>query len=328
MRGAKWGLVIAVGVLGAFLYLRGLEERIEVKQLPPAPPAQQVPAPSTTAPPVAPTLPPPGPPAPPPEPLVAPPTPGLEPGKIPPPLVLPPKTKELWDTALSRCIQQTTPEGILSSKDLGPELITVLAEYFTCRAGAEKDDGICQRLPTGLRFSQRQTDTLPGRCFGAYARMRLSEGLVANRKRAEMLPWAKIMVGIEKVSPDEFLDLVLMVYREGRIPTEGLKNETLAQGVKDGYFNFLIGKEACGKVTRKDLEVVCLREASALEAVKLNSPERCPSELPACRGRLQGEAGCQEFRRSLVKTYCLGYLSRFPPTLASKPAERRRKGGK
>jgi hypothetical protein len=217
------------------------------------------------------------------------------------------------------CLRWITPEKMVLHQ-YGPASRQGLYDYATCMEVVSKDDDLCDYFPGGpkprgklskegapeKKYTYVKSDGKIhftyeyGVCTSRAAGYLLLKALVEDRPLEELVPYARRMLYGEKgISPEDFAEAARAIYKSGR--QEWPKHPEIA---KRGYFNYLLGDEACGLVALKKLQGECRMKAAALAALKAGDPARCQKYDLMCEALFKGEKSCEEPGRAAVKSFC------------------------
>lgn len=206
------------------------------------------------------------------------------------------------------CLASTTPESLLRDP-ADPRLY----DYAACSELTTGRTDLCDAFPGGPLSSAKplrgQTivradgslgrETLYGVCVSRAAAYRLLALLASGAPDAEMIPQMRLLLYGEDIPAAEVLRAYVEVYRNGRL--DGTSRPDLA---RIGFFNHVLGKEACRKVELNHLRRECRRKAAALEAFRAKDPGLCLEGDFLCRALLLGPEVCRRIGDPIVRDHC------------------------
>jgi hypothetical protein len=214
------------------------------------------------------------------------------------------------------CLREITPESMIVHQ-FGDNSREGLYDFATCTELVKKEASMCAYFPGGpaARFepalSLRRYKVVGedarthlvyeyGVCDSRSAGYLLLAGLVAGEPRDKLLPYARRMLNAEPVvRAEDLVDVSSAIYHAG-----ALESRLLPDLVRKGFFNYLLGRKACGPVKAKGLRRECEWKGAALDALLRGDPALCvPTDL-MCRAMFDGEKACRAVGREAVRVFC------------------------
>ncbi len=223
------------------------------------------------------------------------------------------------------CLKEVTAEGMIHQQ-LGDETREGLYDFATCTELVRGARSLCAYFPGGpgagfepvpglrrykvtSRNGTQHTVFEYGVCDSRSAGYLFLNGLVAGETRENLLPFARRMLNDEPtVKPEDLVDVSSRVYH-----SQSLAAGALTDLVGKGFFNYLLGRRACGSVRFAPLRRECEWKGAAVDARRRNDRSLCVPEDLMCLASFDGEAACRAVGADAVRRFCTSEFPRLGP---------------
>ena len=228
----------------------------------------------------------------------------------------------------SLCLREVTPDSMIVHQ-FGDHTREGLYDYATCTEFVKKEPSLCAYFPGGpaARFepalSLRRYKVVGedarthlvyeyGVCDSRSAGYLLLEGLIAGAPREKLLPYARRMLNAEPtVRAEDLVDVSSEIYH-----SRALASDKLPDLVKKGFFNYLLGRKACGTIRTTGLRRECEWKGATADALRLGDRTLCvPADL-MCRAEFEGAEACRAVGKEAVRFFCEKEFPELKPSEA------------
>lgn len=221
------------------------------------------------------------------------------------------------------CLAANNPAALLKAPS-DPELY----DYVACTELATGRTHLCDYFPGGPRSKadparsytvvradgRTHDETLYGVCVSRAAGHRFLQLLVAGAPESELLPQMRRMLYGEDVPAEQVVRAMVHAWR-----TQSLKDSPRPELARLGFFDHLLGKEACRKLREGKIRQECFLKAAAIEAIRAKDASRCLTDDFLCRELVQGPAVCGEIAERIAGRRCVEAPASPPPAKERPP---------
>jgi hypothetical protein len=154
-------------------------------------------------------------------------------------------------------------------------------------------------------------ESLYGVCVSRAAAYRFLALLVDGAPDERLRPQLKLMLYGEDVPLEDVLRTYVGAYRTGSL--SGLARPDLA---RVGFFNHVLGADACRGVKLSNMRRECLKKAAVIDAYRSKDASRCQENDFLCRALILGPGVCREIEDRIAARFCAKAAPAPPVELA------------
>jgi hypothetical protein len=200
-----------------------------------------------------------------------------------------------------------------------------LYDYAACSELVTGRAGLCDRFQGGpasrdkpdqkyevVRADGRvHHESLYGVCVSRAAAYRFLALLIDGAPDERLRPQLKLMLYGEDVPLEDVLRTYVGAYRTGSLT--GLARPDLA---RLGFFNHVLGADACRSVALSNMRRECLKKAAAVDAYRSKDASLCQENDFLCKALLLGPGVCKEIEDRVAERFCAQAPTPSPVELA------------